>query len=55
MRNKKSPKDQKPHKSHQIKKFSNQRKAETPEYDVKKLKSPEAKEKELKEGIRLNK
>ncbi|MGM0581663.1 MAG: pseudouridine synthase [Bacteroidota bacterium] len=58
MHNKKSPKGQKPqkpHKSHQIKKFSNQRKAETPEYDIKKLKSAETKEKELKEGIRLNK
>jgi len=58
MHNKKSPKGQKPqkpHKSHQVKKFSNQRKAETPEYDIKKLKSAEVKEKELKEGIRLNK
>ncbi|WP_375579980.1 pseudouridine synthase [Marivirga tractuosa] len=61
MHNKKSPKGQKPqnpqnpHKSHQVKKFSNQRKAETPEYDIKKLKSAETKEKELKEGIRLNK
>ncbi|HET8858573.1 pseudouridine synthase [Marivirga sp.] len=58
MHNNKSPKGQKPqkpHKSHQVKKFSNQRKAETPEYDIKKLKSAETKEKELKEGIRLNK
>jgi 23S rRNA pseudouridine2605 synthase len=58
MHNKKSPKGQKPqkpHKSHQVKKFSNQRKAETPDYDIKKLKSAETKEKELKEGIRLNK
>ncbi|WKV13121.1 pseudouridine synthase [Marivirga harenae] len=58
MQNKKSPKGQKPQrpsKSHQVKKFSNQRKAETPEYDIKKLKSAEVKEKELKEGIRLNK
>ena len=58
MHNKKSPRGQKPqksHKSHQVKKFSNQRKAETPDYDIKKLKSAETKEKELKEGIRLNK
>jgi 23S rRNA pseudouridine2605 synthase len=55
MHNKKTPRDQKTHKSHQVKKFSNQRKAETPEYDIKKLKSAEVKEKELKEGIRLNK
>lgn len=55
MRNKKSPKGQKPQKSYQVKKFSNQRKAETPDYDIKKLKSAEVKEKELKEGIRLNK
>ena len=51
MHNKKSPKGQKPqkpHKSHQVKKFSNQRKAETPDYDIKKLKSAETKEKELK-------
>lgn len=55
MHNNKSPKGQKPHKSDQVKKFSNQRKAETPEYDIKKLKSAEVKEKELKDGIRLNK
>lgn len=58
MHNKKSPKGhkpQKPQKSHQAQKKSGQRKAETPEYDVSKLKSAEVKEKELKEGIRLNK
>lgn len=58
MQNKKSPrgqKQEKPHKSHQVKKFSNQRKAETPDYDIKKLKSAETKEKELTDGIRLNK
>lgn len=56
MRKKNSHQDQKPQKPRQTKKPAHQsRTAETPDYDIKKLRSAEVKQKELTDGIRLNK
>jgi len=55
MHKKKSPNHNKPKSGFKKKNVKAKNTAETPEYDIKKLKSEEVKQKELKEGIRLNK